>query len=102
MSDFDSKIGMDTANDETFVEEVIKDEELLKKFYNSPSFDDYKLDFGGGIFGITCRSVIKVSGNKPKVLAQIIGIPTNKVNLDNMKILLSDCKSAVENAAYLT
>jgi hypothetical protein len=103
MSDsFDSKYGLDTMNDEALLEGVVIDITLLNLFYESPSFAESKLDFGGGIYSIPCRAVIKVSGNNPTNLAKILGLPTNKTNKDMMKDILEGCKVAMTDAAYLS
>lgn len=94
------------VEDESLIDVVLEGlehngEPVVDIFYYSEYFADFKLDFGGGVYGITCRDVLIESNSDPAILRKHLGLNNTKQN----NLLCSDiirlCEQEVGRSAYL-
>ena len=87
---------------DSILEGILVDQEpLVDFFYLSEDFNNAKIDFGGGVYGITCRDVIEISGDNPRTLREQLKVRNTKQNIALCEDVLSLCRKEVERAGYI-
>ena len=99
-TDFASFDGIDNLNDEPLVDEVFP-EEIIELLYDSGKFEDTTVDFGGGVFGVTCRSVLAKCNSDPEELRKILGIRRTNDSKQMCSSIISICKNELAKNAYI-
>jgi hypothetical protein len=76
-------------------------EPLVDLFYLSEVYSDVRVDFGGGVYGITCRDVIEVSQNDARTLREQLQVRNTKQNIALCEEVLTLCRNEVHRAGYI-
>lgn len=97
---YSSKLGLDTQNDDPLISEICSDD-IIEKLLQVEKLEEYRMDFGGGIFDVACRHVLEVCDSNPKKLCSLIGLSHSKENIEDMKTLIKEFKNAIAESAYV-
>lgn len=103
-TDFKTNYEIDRLVDEALIDYLFP-EDVVNIFYQDdiqPLFEEGLIDFGGGIFGITCRSVISTTGGDPDVLLKLLKLRRTNENKAMCGLIINECKRELNSAAYLT
>lgn len=108
IDNFSSQLGIERFHDESLVDYLFPDD-IVDLFYQSDAFVEGLLDFGGGITGITCRSVLLACRNEDdepdaKILAKQLGLAKRSASQQTLVMcenIIRECKRQLDNSAYL-
>lgn len=105
--DFTSQSGINiSVNDDEIIDVsidfiYIDGEPVIDLFYLSESFEEFKMDFGGGVYSITCRDVLTGCDNDARKLRDMLNLRRTKQNLEVCEEILQICKQKVASGGYL-
>lgn len=105
--DFISRAGSNIhTNDEGIIDIVLEGmdvdgESLIDIFYTCGSFDEYKIDFGGGVYAITCRDVLMHCEGEKNTLRDSLGLRNTKQNNTLCADIIRICEDEVRNSGYI-
>lgn len=106
-NEFVSRIsGTMYIEDESIIDLILENfdvdgEPLLDLFYSSEVYGDLKIDFGGGVYGITCRDVVTYSDGDEKTLRKQLGLRATKQNNELCADVIRLCRDEVARSGYL-
>lgn len=99
--EFGSAIGIDSLEDESTISEFM-DDSWQSLFYAAPKFQQELISFGGGVYDLTCRSVVVLSNGKANQLCDLLAIRRTKDNIGACEVILSECRSRLNSGSYIT
>lgn len=76
-------------------------EPIIDIFYACGSFDNMKLDFGGGVYAITCRDVLYACDKESRILRDMLGLRNTKQNNALCIELIEICENEIKNSGYI-
>lgn len=101
-TNFSSYGGIGDIGDDTLVDEVFsEDTDIIDMLYDSGNFNDELVDFGGGVYGVTCRSVLAKSNSDPDKLRQLLGLRKTSANSQLCASIIKMCEEELRKGAYL-
>lgn len=105
--DFGSRAGNKLhTNDEGLIDIALEGidvdgEPIIDIFYTSAAFDAFKLDFGGGVFAITCRDVLYCCDQNADTLRSMLSLRNTKQNNSLCQDVITICQSELRNSGFL-
>lgn len=105
--DFVSRLGSHLyTEDESLIDPLLEGIEIdgqpiLDLFYLSELYDELKVDYGGGVMGITCRDVIDYSEENETILREQLGLRSTRQNNQICKEIIQLCIDEVKRGGYL-
>ena len=102
-TEFNNNERADRFIDEALIDYLF-DDEVVDMFYDEDVIGNFNvgvIDFGGGVKGITCRSVLAACNKDPKQLLKILGLKRNNQNRAMCGQIIKECMGQVSSAAYL-
>ena len=102
-TNFNSNYSTDRLIDESLIDYLFP-QDVVDMFYADDiidSFEEGVMDFGGGITGITCRSVIAATDGDPDNLIKILRLRKTSANKSLCQTIIGDCKRELASAAYV-
>lgn len=101
--DFNSNYLVDRYTDESLVDNVFP-EHIVDLFYQDDvqkHFIDNAIDFGGGVYGITCRAVLFACDSDPEILCELLNLRKKQDNRSLCSSIIATCKQQINSSAYL-
>lgn len=102
-TDFNSNYLLDRMTDESLIDNSLPDD-VVDLFYAHGVADEFRelaIDFGGGILGITCRSVLSVTNSDANKLLDILQLRKSKENRALCSSIIATCRQQVKSSAFL-
>lgn len=100
-TDFDTLQKIANINDDTLVDQIF-DDDIVAMLYDTGLFTDSAVDFGGGVYGITCRSLLFEVKGDPEILRQELKLRKNPQNSAMCFSIVQMCIDAINRSAYLS
>lgn len=106
-NEFISRVsGVVYTEDESMIDLILEDidingEPVVDLFYTSPDYDGVAIDFGGGVYGITCRDVLELTENDALILRRQLGMRATKQNRLLCEEILRLCRDEVARSGYI-
>lgn len=100
------RTGMSFMDDEPLIDQtlegmLIDGQNVVDLFYLSDAYVDLRIDFGGGVMGITCRDVVDASNEDGYVLRTQLGLSNTKQHNALCKEIIDMCYEEVKRSAHL-
>lgn len=106
-TDFYSRVGRNLNNQDDGLIDIVFEgievngEPILDIFYACGAFDSYKIDYGGGVYAITCRDVLTHTESDALKLRDALNLRNTKQNRELCEELIEACEAEIRNAGYI-